>query len=105
MAFIYLYEFVVNLFPPINMIAAHQGATFLLEPDNTKSAEDHGQQSMTAVMSSYNKGGSTNISNPTILKDNHTRKGYTAAVKTIWLLKENSQSVIYRKSLFFAIAL
>jgi hypothetical protein len=37
---------------PYQHDAAHQGATFLLEPDNTKSAEDHGQQSMTAVMSS-----------------------------------------------------
>jgi hypothetical protein len=51
----------VNLSPPVNMIAAHQGATFLPEPDNTKSAEDHGQQPMTAVMSNYNKEGSTNI--------------------------------------------
>jgi hypothetical protein len=51
----------VNLSPPVDKITTHQGATFVPEHDNTKSAEDHGHHPMIAVMSSYNKGGSTNI--------------------------------------------
>jgi hypothetical protein len=84
-----------NLSPPVDKIT-HQGATFLPEHDNTKFAEDHGHHPMTIVMSSYNKE-NPQILNPTILEDNHTSKGYIAlhqVVKTIWLLKENSQSVI-----------
>jgi hypothetical protein len=51
----------VNLSPPVDKIAAHQGATFLPEQDNTKYAKVHGHHPMIVVMSSYNKGGSTNI--------------------------------------------